>query len=824
VIDVVRAICGLAEAASPETLLEKFQVALSEIGMDASAFVPFLLHLLERSEQLPEHLAGLSPEVIKVRTFETLRQMSLRESRRRPLIIAVEDLHWVDRTSEEYLASLVEALAGVPIMLLATYRPGYRPSWMDRSYATQLSLVRLTSADSLTVVQSVLPAAGLTDSLASLILDKAEGNPFFLEELARAVGEQPPLPSGLIVPDTVHGVLAARIDRLAEVPKRLLQTASVLGREFSVRLLDAVWDGGALDPHLQELRRQEFLYESSGRAEATYMFKHALTQDVAEATVLGPRRRELHRRAAEALETFHPDRPAELAPLLAHHYFQAEAWARACEQATLAAEVASAVYANREALEHYNQALLAAERAILAPTDLMRLHAARGGVHGVLGDFEAARADLESALVHARTIGDASTRADLLGSLGELWGGHRDYQRGLELTLEAVQTAEGTGNRRALAEALLRTGLMHLNLARISESQQELERALAIFEELGDEHGGARTLDVLSTADGITAHLHRSIGRSREALRRYQVLGDRMAQSSVMTTLGFWLATVGSRREAEALVGQGLQAAIDLGARSAEAYAHGMMGWILGIYGEYGLALRESAVALELARRIGHREWTALGLSRLGRITRICGLPARARALHEEMLGITRELGTVLWTANALAELGEDLIALGDEGGGVDLLNEAVATGREAAEFTVPPLLAQADILLHQSRPQEALATARRAQQTAGQYRVLTIEAQCLEGEALVALGSSGEGARLLRDVKVEATAIEAAPLVWRTALALGDHLSAQGRHDEASAQRAEARKILDRAAADLSADLRPSFDATGPVRRARGE
>jgi class 3 adenylate cyclase len=110
VLDVVRATCGLAEAAPPETVLEKFQVALGEIGMDASASTPFLLHLLERSEQLPERLAGLSPEVIKARTFETLRQMNLRESRRRTLVIAVEDLHWVDRSSEEYLAALVEAL------------------------------------------------------------------------------------------------------------------------------------------------------------------------------------------------------------------------------------------------------------------------------------------------------------------------------------------------------------------------------------------------------------------------------------------------------------------------------------------------------------------------------------------------------------------------------------------------------------------------------------------------------------------------------------------------------------------------------------------
>src|SRR3989441_6712736 len=204
VLDIVRNACGLTEADPPETMIEKVQVTLADVGMDATAGLPFLLHLLgvkEPSEHATESLAGLSPESIKARTFEILRQMSLRASRRRPVILVVEDLHWIDRTSEEYLASLVESLPGMPVMLLTTYRPGYRPAWMDKSYTTQLSLARLTPTDSLTIVRSVMPEAGLGDPLAKMILDKAEGNPFFLEELARAVGDQGLSRPGLSVPD-----------------------------------------------------------------------------------------------------------------------------------------------------------------------------------------------------------------------------------------------------------------------------------------------------------------------------------------------------------------------------------------------------------------------------------------------------------------------------------------------------------------------------------------------------------------------------------------------------------------------------------------------
>src|SRR5262245_12932745 len=278
VLDLVRALCGLADGDAPETAIEKIQSTLTDVGLDVATSAPFVLTLLG----LKEGGSGLTGEAIKARTFEILRTMLLRDSRRRPLVIAIEDLHWIDRTSEDLLGSLVASLAGAAIMLVATYRPGYRPAWLDRSYTTQLSLSRLTSEDSLTVVRSVLPDAALADPRAQLILDKAEGNPFFLEELARVVGEAGPTHSGFTVPDTVHGVLTARIDRLAEVPKRVLQTASVLGREFPGHLLEAVWDGGALGPQIQALVRQEFLYERSGTEEPIYVFKHALTHDVAE--------------------------------------------------------------------------------------------------------------------------------------------------------------------------------------------------------------------------------------------------------------------------------------------------------------------------------------------------------------------------------------------------------------------------------------------------------------------------------------------------------------------------------------------------------------
>jgi predicted ATPase len=203
----------------------------------------------------------------------------------------------------------------------ATYRPGYRPPWIDKSYATQIALHPLPATQSARVVRSASSSVELPDSMVATILGREEGNPFYLEELTRIAVEHGVASSSIAIPDTVQGVLMARIDRLPENLKRMLQTASVLGREFSMRLLTTVWpqpDG--LEAALAELKRLEFLYEQDRRRERTYVFKHALTQEVAYESVLTARRRALHEAAGEALEVLYPDRTEEHYEVIVHHY------------------------------------------------------------------------------------------------------------------------------------------------------------------------------------------------------------------------------------------------------------------------------------------------------------------------------------------------------------------------------------------------------------------------------------------------------------------------------------------------------------------------
>src|SRR5262245_39746143 len=531
-MDILRNNTGITESDDPEAMTAKVRLSLQEVGLDPEEGAPYLLQLLG-VKQGTEPLAMLSPEAIKTRTFATLRQMSLRGSQRQPLILTVEDLHWIDQTSEACFASLVESLAGAPILLLCTYRPGYRPPWLEKSYATQVALPRLTSPDSLTVVHAVLQRV-LPDPLAQVILDKAEGNPFFLEELTRAVvehGDLRPLPA---VPDTIQGVLAARIDRLPEEPKRLLQTASVLGREFSLRLLGALWDTpDVLEAYLGDLKRLEFLYERTEAAEPVYIFKHVLTQEVAYDSLLTSRRQALHAAAGQALESLYAERLEEVYDRLAYHYAKTAESAKAIEYLTRFAEKAARGYAHAEAVTALQEALVHAgarqaatslrveqDRLIIdlvlrfahslyflgrfqETLDLLLQQQARlerlqdpaltgpyyfwlSHTYSHMGDQERAVQNAQHAIAEAARCGDDATvgKAHYVLAREGYWSGQ--YLHGLEHGQQAVSLLQLTQAEWWLGQAHWAVGLNYYFMGEFAQSLAATDWTDAIGETLGD--------------------------------------------------------------------------------------------------------------------------------------------------------------------------------------------------------------------------------------------------------------------------------------------------------------------------------------------------
>ena len=229
-LDLLRQACGLTDSDTPDETAARVARYLRDVGMESEAWSPYVLRVLGRDDST-EHLPPLSPQALRTRIFETLLQMQLHASHQRPLLLEVEDVHWIDPTSEEWLMALVERLVGVPILLLLSYRSGYHPAWIGKSYATQLALQRLTAHESQRVVRTVLAPQAVPDRLVRAIVAKGQGNPFFLEELAQAVVEQGGQHPRLVIPETVQAVLTARLDRLPSEAKALLQVAAVIGTE-----------------------------------------------------------------------------------------------------------------------------------------------------------------------------------------------------------------------------------------------------------------------------------------------------------------------------------------------------------------------------------------------------------------------------------------------------------------------------------------------------------------------------------------------------------------------------------------------------------------
>ena len=266
-----------------------------------------LLHFLGLQEEATS-LTALSPEARKARLMTLLTQLWLQASRQQPLLLVLEDLHWSDPSSEEWLGALVERMVGAPLLVLGTYHPGYRPGWLDKSYVTQVPLAPLPDAASLRIVEEVLPPAAQTASLVPRLLATAEGNPFFLEELARTVVEQGAESAVSSVPETIQAVLLARLDRLPATAKSLLQAAAVIGKDVAVPLLQSITERleESLQQDLAHLQAAEFLYETSLVPEPHYTFKHVLTQEVTYQSLLRRTCQQYHARIAQVLETHFP--------------------------------------------------------------------------------------------------------------------------------------------------------------------------------------------------------------------------------------------------------------------------------------------------------------------------------------------------------------------------------------------------------------------------------------------------------------------------------------------------------------------------------------
>jgi tetratricopeptide (TPR) repeat protein len=703
--DLVRQICALAEGDTAIAHTAAVQQRLHPSGMTAAEDVTLLCQLLDLPVAL-ECLARLSPEARQVRTFALLRHLVLDAAQRQPLVLVVENLHWIDTTSAAWLASLAERLPDAALLLLGTYRPGYQPPWGVHSTAAQVALAPLRAQESQAVVQAVLGSVALAAERLREIVARAGGNPFFLEELAWHALEQGQRGTLGAVPETVYAVLAARIDRLPPEEKRLLQTAAVIGTEVPLPLLQAIADvpEAALHRGLAHVQAAEFLYETRLFPEPEYTFKHALTHEVAYNSLLLERRRGLHARLVEALEALPPERVAEVASgakglpagrqdpdqvdRLAHHALRGEVWDKAvtyCQQAGARAQDRAAF---REAVAAFEQALQAlaylpehGDTRRLA----LELRLALGGALIILGEYGRHLALLGEAEALARALNDRARLGRVLAQMAGVLRRTGDLDGVMAAAQQALELAAALGDSALQMQASYQLGTAYHIIGDFGQAAELLRRNV----EAADQESGTP-----STAWRI---------RSRARLVR---------------TLGALGAFAEGWRHGE----EALRLATLAGRGNTPIIAHAWLGELYLAKGDLEHAIRVLEQGLALCRASDNRNDLPDIAASLGYASALHGRLAEGRALLEEAIRESIRTGArqgsrwVAW----LSEVGR-LAGRGEEAWqhtcqALDLARQQKARGAEAFALhqlgTVHAYANPPDVKQAEAHYQQALALA----------------------------------------------------------------------------------------------------------------
>ncbi|MEO1367253.1 MAG: AAA family ATPase, partial [Acidobacteriota bacterium] len=685
------------------TIREKLAASLRGIGPSSEKNLPFLLRVLG-VRQGTEALDDLEPQAIHNRTLLAMRQMLLEASRKSLVVVEIEDLQWIDASSAEFLDGLIDSMAASPILVLLTYRSGYQPKWLDKSYATQLNMGRLSDEESIELVTTLFKRADHGDlPPPTEIIEKAEGNPFFLEEMAVALVDNAGEAS---VPDTVQGMLMARIDRLPEEHKQLLRTGSVLGRELALDVLGELWERGQdLEPLLDDLQSWELLYRDQSGDGTVYSFRQAMTQEVAYQSLVESQRQQLHGRAAAALERIYAGHLEDAFDRLIYHYPKSGQPEKTVHYLTIFARDAADGYNHQEAAEALREALGQAEllpeevkerRAVEILLQLAEsllplasfpetLEAFQGYLPRLealddpelagpyyfwlshtftyIGRSEETRAYAAKSIEAAQEAGDETTEGKASYVLGRdgFWSGH--FREGIENSLRAVVLLERNGEPWWQGQAYWVAGFNHFVLGQFEEAIDSLERARALGEALDDYR--------LDTSWSL-GYFHSSLGEAETGIKLCQQALDG-AQDPLNTAL-----STGFLGHSKFHKGEDLDAAIeDLESANrvmGEAGMQQIEGWFSSILAEALLARGDVDGARDSARRgldaseeSHFRYGVGLAQAALGRVELEGGEAAAARDALDAAKRLFEELEVPFEIARLDLDLGRLLQSTGDE-------------------------------------------------------------------------------------------------------------------------------------------------------------
>jgi class 3 adenylate cyclase/tetratricopeptide (TPR) repeat protein len=499
VIDLLKGYFQVEDRDDPRRTREKVTGKILTLDRALEPLLPALLSLLDVQGE-DATWRTLDPPQRRQRTLDALKRLLLREAQAQPVLVVFEDLHWIDDETQALLDGVVESLRAARLMLLVNYRPEHEHRWGRKTYYTQLRLDPLPPESAAELLRALLGDDPSLQPLTRLLIERTEGNPFFLEESVRTLVETGALIGGrgayrlggpttaIQMPATVQAVLAARIDRLPPEEKRLLQTAAVIGKDVPEAVLRAVAELREEDLRrgLTHLQAAEFLYETSLFPEPVYTFKHALTHEVAYGSLLHDRRRALHGRVLAAMEHAGHGRLSLYAERLAHHALKGEQWARAAQYLHLAGRRAIAEARYASSVGFYEAAIHALDQQGDDADLTLKLDAylELGTARAESSQVEGYKELMDRAEALARTLNDrerlAQVRVRQAQALWNLWSGSRNLEDAAEVAREAFALA-APDDLRTRSYAQFLAGAALLARGRFHDAVQEFDAGVALF-------------------------------------------------------------------------------------------------------------------------------------------------------------------------------------------------------------------------------------------------------------------------------------------------------------------------------------------------------
>jgi predicted ATPase/class 3 adenylate cyclase len=597
---------------------------------EAAELIPHLANLLSLHLEgaQAQRVADLDPEARERQIFRALRRLCERLTDDGPVVLALDDLQRADDGAIRLLKDLMPLIDERPILLIFSFRPQLEaPCWQLRNLArrahgkdnVEIVLHSLSAEAGNELIDNLLQSPegeGISEAVRTLIRERSGGNRLFIEEVVRAlidrgvlrrsgqrwqvVGEVP----ANHIPETLHGVISARLDRLDPSMRRTLQVAAVIGHSFSYRVLHAVvQDDTNLQRHLTHLQRAELIRELRRGTEQEYTFTHALIQQVAYETLLRRQRRAHHRKAARSIEQLYADRLEEQYERLAFHYAKAEDWPQALDYHIRFAAQAQLRYANGKAAEHYQRAweIVRSGRAGDEKTKCL-LHEAQGNLDLLAGDYPQAATRYKAALELTQ---DLSGRARLLRKLGNVCQASGNYEEGIGFLQDGLQMAEAIRRGPELAALYAGLGQIHHRQGNYQKAVELGLLSLEIFEQVDDRTGTALASNLLGIAHWAMGDLDTARTYHEKSLLIHASLGDVPGLAASYNNLGRVLADQGKLEQAMNNFRQSQRLCVEIGYQHGLATALSHLSELHQRLGQTEEALACQEKAFEIYNRIG---------------------------------------------------------------------------------------------------------------------------------------------------------------------------------------------------------------------------